>query len=73
VAVRARDPDGPWIISPAPGNSAPLTVDPAGPDYQIAVLVFLEAPDFVPAEVDLLADSGADFAFVTLPLSPETL
>jgi len=71
VAVRTRDPDSPWTITQAPANSAPITVDPGGPDYQIAVLVYLEAPGFIPAEVDLLGDSGADFAFVTPVLSPE--
>ncbi|MEO8602838.1 MAG: hypothetical protein ABI629_09695 [bacterium] len=69
VALRQRDPDERWSIVPATDADAALSASPAGGRYQIAVLVYLEAPSFVPDEVEVLADSGADFAFVTPVLS----
>ena len=73
VAVRTRNPDGPWLIVPVADASAAIAVDPSrsGRDYQIAVLVFLQEPGFVPEQVELLADTGADLAFVTPVLSAE--
>lgn len=65
VAVRMRDPDSDWMILPVSDNAAGIPVELNGPPVQIAILVFLTDPGFVPDEVDLLADSGADFAFVT--------
>jgi hypothetical protein len=58
---------------PATDNSASIAVNPtpAGRRYQIAVLLFLRDPGFVPDRVNLLADTGADFAFVTPLLTPE--
>lgn len=73
VAVRTRNPDGPWLIVPVTDDSAAIALDPSrsGGDYQIAVLVFPEEPGFVPEEVELLADSGAYLAFITPVLSAE--
>ena len=64
VAVRTRNPDGPWLVMPAVDNSALIEVDDRS-QSQIAVLVFLHEPPSVPESVSLLADTGADFAFVT--------
>lgn len=73
VAVRTRNPEGDWLVLPVVDNSALIEVDasPSGPDYQIAVLVFTEEPPFVPETVVLLADTGADYAFVTAVLTTE--
>jgi hypothetical protein len=73
VAVRTRNPEGDWLVLPVVDNSAVIEIDtsPSGPDYQIAVLVFTEEPPFVPETVMLLADTGADYAFVTPVLSVE--
>lgn len=38
---------------------------------QLAVLVFPGPPEFVPATVELLSESGAEYAFVTSPLRLE--
>jgi hypothetical protein len=75
VAVRTRNPDGDWLVLPVVDNSAVIEIDTSasGPDYQIAVLVFTEEPPFVPETVVLLADTGADYAFVTPVLAPEVL
>lgn len=73
VAVRTRNPDGSWQILPVVNDSALITVDPNGPDYQIAVLLYVQDPAFVPDHVELLADSGATFAFVTPVLTPDML
>lgn len=85
VAVRTLEPPGPWIISasPAPneGPSAPSfdgTVSVAAPvraptvRVQVAILAFEAPPTAVPSEVEELADSGADAAYVTgeLTLQP---
>lgn len=72
VALRPRNPDGRWRILPATDGGAVVAVPSASPQYQIAVLVFLDAPTFVPDEVELLAESGADLAFVTPVLSVES-
>jgi hypothetical protein len=64
VAVRARDPDGTWLVLPVTDHSAVIPVEP-GRQYQIAVLLFLGEPGALPDEVELLADTGADIAFVT--------
>lgn len=73
VAVRTRNPEGDWLVLPVVDNSAVIEIDtsPSGPDYQIAVLVFTEEPPFVPGTVELLADTGADYAFVTAVLTTE--
>jgi hypothetical protein len=86
VAVRPVEPDGSWGITgeaitstpSAPEFDASLSVNaprtgsqPAA-RLQIAVLVFLAPPQTVAPEVQELADTGADFAFVTgeLALQP---
>ena len=76
VAVRTVDPLGKWRIGGLTvSNSAPTRPDfnvplalpqaPLSEHVQIAVLVFLHAPADGSSEVDNLADSGADFAYVT--------
>ena len=83
VAVRTVNPPGAWEVGPdlvpsnttAPVFDAPVAVEQVtrAPDVpqqvQVAVLAFLKAPAGVPATVDNLADSGADYAFVTTDLS----
>ncbi len=71
VALRTRNPDGPWLVMPAVDNSAPIEVDDRS-QFQIAVLVFLPEPPSVPESVSLLADTGADFAFVTPVLTAQS-
>lgn len=73
VAVRTRNPDGAWLVLPVTDHSAVIAVDPSGHDYQLAVLLFLQEPGFVPDEIELLADTRADFAFVTPVLRAERL
>lgn len=90
VAVRTLDPVSPWTIGGearpgadthgAPDFEGPVAVQvPAATPgrstrVQIAVLVFLTADGSVPPQVERLADSGADFAYVTeeLLLLPES-
>ena len=87
VAVRV-DASGPWTIGPelssgaspatsfdAPVSVATSTFVPAGGTaVQLAVLVFLKPGGAVPTVVDVLADTGADYAFVTteLMLQPQS-
>lgn len=75
VAVRTQNPPSAWRVSPVTDNSAPIEVNTTRPGlrYQIAVLLFVQEPAFVPDRVDLLADTGADFAFVTPLLTPERI
>ena len=70
--MRSRNPNSAWSILPVTDNSASIAVDPtpASRRYQIAVLLFAQDPGFVPDRVDLLGDTGADFAFVTPLLTP---
>lgn len=84
TAVRDRD-DAPWKILPATGvvdhepngssYKSPIEVDPGAiapgeaPNLQLAVLVFLTDPGPLPATVELLGDTHADFAYV-LPSVP---
>ena len=63
-AERNGSPDAPSFdatvpLGPSEGQASP----PA--NVQLVILVFLEPPPVVPTAVELLADSGADFAFVT--------
>jgi hypothetical protein len=60
-----RSPEGVWSLVPATDRGADFTVRAKSARYQFAVLVFVPAADFVPDTVDRLADSGAQFAFVT--------
>jgi hypothetical protein len=75
VAVRTRHPDRAWTIVPVTGNSASIPVDPTATDtrYQVAILLFVQDPGFVPDQVELLSDTGADFAFVTPLLTAEQI
>ena len=75
VAVRTKNPNRNWLVSPVINNSAAIAVDPAAADtrYQIAVLLFVHEPAFVPSEVELLSETGADFAFVTPLLAAEEI
>jgi hypothetical protein len=68
AAVRQRDPDGPWQILPVSGNVVEIVIGPDVAVVQTAILLYERDPGTVPNEVELLADSGADFAFVTAPL-----
>jgi hypothetical protein len=72
VAVRSQNPDTAWQILPATDNSAGIAVTPAPSTrrYQIAVLLFDGDPGPLPSHFVVLADTGADFAFVTAPLTP---
>jgi hypothetical protein len=78
--VRSIEPRGPWRIGPelmASGEQPMATFDtpvavetgsqaPAAPAFaQVAVLVFLEARAPIPAEAGELAETAADFAFVS--------
>ena len=84
VAVRTVDPPSPWTIgadlTPTGSPSAPafdgsVSVDkgtdlPAGEvRVQVAVLAFVQPQASSPATVESLADSGADYAFVTSELT----
>jgi len=69
AAARTRDPDSAWAVLPVSGNDAVIPVPADASVMQVAVLLFLAPPGFVADEVMLLADSGADFAFVTAPLA----
>jgi len=75
VALRSRNPDSQWQIFAAPGNSVALPLDTSDPntEYQIAVLAFLQDPGALPERVEILGDTGADFAFVTPLLRPEPI
>ncbi len=81
VAVRQLEPLSPWRIGPQLGGvgspldfDAPVEVDASTASssptvaVQIAVLVFRSSVTAVPSEVKELADSGAEFAFVTTQL-----
>jgi hypothetical protein len=82
VAARVRDPDGEWRLFLARQANAdpslpvfeaflslPVGGRPGEPfRAQVAVLVFLVPTDFVSPAVDALAQSSADFAFVTRDL-----
>ena len=77
VATRLRAPDSAWSLAAAPtprGDvdgtfDTPVALDiPAELDeasLQFAVLIFLLPPGSVPVRFDTLAQSGADFGFVT--------
>jgi hypothetical protein len=80
VAVRSLEPGAQWVIGPQPiamgspnapnfDSAVAVEISPRMPSaevaVQIAILVFRQPVDMLPAEVAELADSGADFAFVT--------
>lgn len=88
VAVRTVTPPRAWSIgadltstgSPsAPAFDGAVAVDqvdqlPAGSArVQVAVLAFVHPPTNIPAKVETLADSGADYAFVTSDLTLEAM
>ena len=68
AAVRQRQPDGPWQIQPVTGNEVEIVIGPGVAVVQTAILLYEREPGPVPAEVEVLSDSGADFAFVMAPL-----
>jgi hypothetical protein len=80
VAARSVDPTGAWSIGapalpsaalPADGFAAPASVPRQAAQVQLVVLVYLQPPDFVPDQVELLGESGADLAFVASPVAVE--
>lgn len=73
VAVRAIDASGSgtWDILPPPIDNGVsfnvlIPLDPAS-QYQTAVLVFEQPPGGLPDSVQRLAETGADYAFVSAP------
>ncbi len=79
VAVRPNRDDAPWTIhstraiTDASGTfHTPLQVPAEGMEIQIAILVFTTEPTSIPDQVAELADSQANYAYVThvLMLSP---
>jgi hypothetical protein len=84
VAVRTVEPPTEWVILGEPTNvgteDAPYYVQDlefrtSDPNriYQVAVLTYLAPPSAVAEAVDRLAESDADFAFVTPSLSAAEL
>jgi hypothetical protein len=70
AAVRTREPEGPWRIMPVTGNQFEVAVAPGVVTLQTAILLYYGGdPGPVPAEVGVLSESGADFAFVTPPFA----
>lgn len=69
AAVRPRDPNGPWRIMTVTDNQVQITVPPEVVTLQTAILVYASDPGPVPAELAVLSESGADFAFVTPPFA----
>ena len=79
LAVREPVPGQGWVIGlavrpegpGAPSTDAPVTVDvpaasaPGGFETQFAILVFLDGDGTTPDRVDTLAETGADYVFVT--------
>ncbi|MCK6557157.1 hypothetical protein L6Q96_21650 [Candidatus Binatia bacterium] len=86
LAAREPVPGQGWAIGLAvsqsapdqPNAGAPVTVDfmaptePQGFATQFAILVFLDGGGELPPQVDTLAETGADFAFVTPPVTLST-
>ncbi len=84
VAVRDRAPDGRWRLTAEPDeNGTPddpsfdvevvidgTPIDASDGAIQLAVLVFLTPPASLPELITTLGETGADFAFVTTPLTP---
>jgi len=80
VASRRITPDSPWVLAPDPisdggqpptlHTDVPLQLLPVGLPYraQFAILVFLDTPQPAPSELGALADTNAEFAFVTQTL-----
>jgi len=68
AASRERDPDSVWTLHASPGPYAFIAVAPDVATIQVAVLLFDGDPGELPASVELLADSGAQVAFVTEPV-----
>jgi len=80
IAVHNIAPNGRWHIGETLGTGNANTPDLAGVDVpqstpdpdehvQLAILAFVDPPHSVPTVVTDLADSGADFAFVTNALT----
>ena len=68
AAVRQRNPDSNWRVMPVEGNVVEISIPPEVSVVQTAILLFEREPGPVPNQVEVLADTGADFAFVTAPL-----
>jgi hypothetical protein len=75
-----HEPEGPWTIgnTPVPSGGPQMPSFDASVDaipaadvtsgttsVQLAVLVFLEPPEMILGETAVLADTGADYAFIT--------
>lgn len=67
-AVRARNPDTAWRVRVADGAVIEIVVPPGVTAIQTAILLYERDPGPVPPEIQVLSDSGADFAFVAAPL-----
>lgn len=76
VAARGSDPLSSWVIAAAasvvPGDErtafpATIEVPAASLSIQVAVLVFIDGVGTTLGELQTLAETGADFAFVTAP------
>jgi hypothetical protein len=68
AAVRQRQPDSSWRILPVTGNEVEIVIGPDVAVVQTAILLYEREPGPVPTAVEVLSDSGADFAFVTAPV-----
>lgn len=68
AAVRARDPDSVWRLVEVTGNAVDIVVAPDVDAIQVAILLYERDPGPLPSEVEVLFDSGADYAFVGAPL-----
>lgn len=70
VAYRTRNPDSEWIVLPAPDLFAAIPLEP-GLQYQLAVLVYEDAPPTAAGPVTALGTTKATWAFVTPVLLAE--
>lgn len=69
AAARQRDPDGEWLLLPVVAGMTVVPVPAGATTVQVASLLYLAPPGELPAVVRLLADSGADTAFVAAPIA----
>jgi len=86
VVARLREPNSDWSLAESPVPVAgtdpamfevPVSLDVPvaahAPRVQLAVLAFRMAPESVPRQFELLADTVADFAFVTPEVALEVI
>lgn len=66
---RLREPDTVWTVHPDTPLHAVVVVPPEATTVQVAVLMYYGDPGPLPEELELLADSGADVAFVAAPVA----